>query len=268
MDTAPHASALFEEIHALVDPRQASPLVHGDRSETALPMSWDSFNPVQAFFDVYAFAVDRPDESGSLPKLEVTTLADSYDKSSDVRKVTIRVDHEGLIWPVLAFDAEIVGWPFNADVPRGHRRHHLKGVSELGYESYEVSLDVRGCAPIRTSKPRPSLLGPTPLTPRPSDDARSRVRRFCRRRHVAGDSPDPGPPLARHRPARADRQPPRQLQGWRDRRPRAEYRRRRRPGLIPVGAGLSTRSTRISPHLFFPLHPASRKRRILLYDLG
>lgn len=93
MDTAPHASALFDEIHALIDPGRASPLVLGDRSESALPMSWDSFNPVQAFFDVYWFNVDRPVEQGALPTLGITTLADSYDEESDVRSVSIRVDH-------------------------------------------------------------------------------------------------------------------------------------------------------------------------------
>lgn len=47
MDTAPHAPALFADIHALLDPGLTAPLVLADRSVDNLPISWDSFMPVQ-----------------------------------------------------------------------------------------------------------------------------------------------------------------------------------------------------------------------------
>lgn len=49
---------------------------------------------------------------------------------------------------VLAFSAEILSWPFNTPPPPGYSRHHLKGASEEGWESYEVALEVAGSEPI------------------------------------------------------------------------------------------------------------------------
>ena len=50
------------------------------------------------------------------------------------------MDHPSIIWPVLAFDANVVSWDLPEPADRGMLRHHVKSVAAWGVSRF--TLDV------------------------------------------------------------------------------------------------------------------------------
>lgn len=96
------------------------------------------------FFSTWQFPLPQAIETTPLPKVTIKALSDTYDDSTDLRSLRLGVSHRGLIWPTLAFSANITSWPFNSPPPVNHVRHHLKGASDHGFEEYEVAFTVVG----------------------------------------------------------------------------------------------------------------------------
>lgn len=59
------------------------------------------------------------------------------------RKLTVTIDHPGLIWTVIAFDADVVAWDLSAQPSRGRQRHHVKEVSGFGVERWTLAVEVQ-----------------------------------------------------------------------------------------------------------------------------
>lgn len=54
----------------------------------------------------------------------------------------------GLVSPTLAFNAEILEWPFDFDPPKGRRRHHLKIDTHIDTPNIEIEIVVRDEGPL------------------------------------------------------------------------------------------------------------------------
>ncbi len=53
------------------------------------------------------------------------------------------VRQTGLVYPVVAFTAEVTAWSFDAPPPTGLQRHYVKAAASPGHERFEVSIDLR-----------------------------------------------------------------------------------------------------------------------------
>ena len=71
----------------------------------------------------------------------VNALSSSF--SAGIRRVTLEIVHPGIIWSVIAFDADIISWSLSDPAPTGPQRHHIKQVSGYGVDRWQVQLVIR-----------------------------------------------------------------------------------------------------------------------------
>ena len=90
------------------------------------------------------------------------------DPANGTREVRMRWEHPGLAWSTLSFDADVLAWDFPAPPPAGLQRHHLKDVSRLGHDTFEVRLT------IRAPPPPPTPLADTRVRSPPAHEATAR----------------------------------------------------------------------------------------------
>ena len=55
----------------------------------------------------------------------------------------MRLEHPQLAWSTVSFDADLVDWDFPEPPPMGMQRHHMKDVSRLGSDVFEMRLVMR-----------------------------------------------------------------------------------------------------------------------------
>ena len=53
-----------------------------------------------------------------------------------------------MIWPVLTFEAEILGWSFDFDPPQGRKRHRIKIATSIDAVNVDLELSVRDEGPL------------------------------------------------------------------------------------------------------------------------
>lgn len=80
-------------------------------------------------------------QSGSF---ELNTIHDTWHQSNNTRSLTLEINHPGLIWTVIAFDAHVLSWSLD-DHPLPHRaRHHVKEASFYGVDKWSLDLVING----------------------------------------------------------------------------------------------------------------------------
>lgn len=132
-------------VQAIHDRYGAGPLE--ETTLTEYDSDWDVLYPLPAFLDTWRFPIDPPPSSFNFPKpdLDHTEL----ESINGIRRLKLRFDFTGLVWPVLAFEAEVVGWSFDFDPPTAHKRHHLKIVASIDQPIVDFELDVRTREPLK-----------------------------------------------------------------------------------------------------------------------
>ena len=76
-------------------------------------------------------------------KFRVSALNETINELAGTRSLTIKIDHPGLIWTVIAFDAHVVRWSLDDNPPNEFARHHVKEASFYGTDTYTFDLTVR-----------------------------------------------------------------------------------------------------------------------------
>lgn len=100
---------------------------------------WDTLYPVSSFLDTYKFPL--PYVGFDWPKLHHTSERErTPDGNLHIR---IKMDHEGLVWPALAFEADLVDWSYDFAPPHGRQRHHIKAATSVDEHTIELELVVR-----------------------------------------------------------------------------------------------------------------------------
>ncbi|KAF8141333.1 hypothetical protein EV363DRAFT_1391803 [Boletus edulis] len=108
---------------------------------------WDSLYPFSAFLSPYkvdlplnpAYAAPWPPEE----RFSVTAVNHTIDELAGTRKFTLRVDHPGIIWTVIAFDAHVLEWTLDNNPPDEFARHHIKEASFYGTDTWTVSMTIK-----------------------------------------------------------------------------------------------------------------------------
>lgn len=164
-----------------LDARLRDVLLHGMENTT---LSWDDAPNASPDMDVL-FPLTHyihPTRLTLPPSAERTAAAQDPMRWRDIRltcedinvengtrEVRLRLQHPGLAWSTLSFDAEILDWDFPAPPPAGLQRHHLKDVSRLGHDTFEVRLKLRA-----TSTPPAAPLDDTLVRTPPAHAATAR----------------------------------------------------------------------------------------------
>ncbi|SPC67749.1 uncharacterized protein UHOD_06842 [Ustilago sp. UG-2017b] len=115
---------------------------------------FDILYPVSAFVTPYKFQLPPPPSSSGFTTKYASPAPESnhftvkasneiLNLESNTRSLTLEMNHPGIIWPVVAFDAEILSWNLPSAPPTGYQRHHLKSVARHGIHSWSVDLVLR-----------------------------------------------------------------------------------------------------------------------------
>lgn len=67
--------------------------------------------------------------------------------SNNSRSLTLVMDHPGLIWTVIAFDAHILAWSLDNNPVSHYTRHHVKEASFYGVNRWTIDLVVNATVP-------------------------------------------------------------------------------------------------------------------------
>jgi hypothetical protein len=108
---------------------------------------WDIIYPFSQF--VTPYKLDMPAVAGySSPwtgkqKFDIVAMHDAVNHVDNTRNLTLRIDHPGLIWTAVAFDAHVLSWDLDNKPPPKNTRHHIKEASFYGTDSWTVSMVIK-----------------------------------------------------------------------------------------------------------------------------
>ncbi|KAF9233723.1 hypothetical protein BU15DRAFT_53545 [Melanogaster broomeanus] len=108
---------------------------------------WNTLYPFSAFLS--PFKIDLPLDpayiapSPSEARFSVTAVNDTVYEQTGTRQLTLKIDHPGLIWTVIAFDAHVVEWTLDNSPPDEFARHHIKEASFYGTDTWTVTMTIK-----------------------------------------------------------------------------------------------------------------------------
>ena len=151
-DPAPGFEALANELQSqfgIASESQAELKVMNDYNS-----DFDILYPVSAFLTPYKFQLPSPGAASGFSTKYAAPAAEAnhftvkatnevLDLEAGTRSLTLEMNHPGVIWSVVAFDAEILDWNLPSAPPAGYQRHHLKSVARYGIHSWSIDLVLR-----------------------------------------------------------------------------------------------------------------------------
>lgn len=110
---------------------------------------WDTLYPFSVFLSPYRIELPvdpAADAAASLPpvhRFTVTAVNDRIDEQAGKRHLTLKIDHPGIIWTVIAFDAHVLQWTLDNTPPDEFVRHHIKEASFYGTDAWNLSVTIK-----------------------------------------------------------------------------------------------------------------------------
>ena len=139
-DPAPGFKSLVDDLHSVLGV-PGEPAVFKEMNEHN--SDFDILYPVSAFITPYRFRIPTPANVQEHPHFQVKATNEVIDLEAGTRRLTLQIDHPGLIWSVVAFDAEVIEWDLPSVPPAGRQRHHIKEVSRYGMSQWTINLLVK-----------------------------------------------------------------------------------------------------------------------------
>lgn len=108
---------------------------------------WDTLYPFSAFLSPYK--VDLPlDPAYDAPwppaeQFMVSAVNNTFNESKGTRTMTLKIDHPGIMWTVIAFDAHVLEWTLDNSPPEEFARHHIKEASFYGTDVWTVDMTIK-----------------------------------------------------------------------------------------------------------------------------
>ncbi|KAM0793486.1 hypothetical protein ACM66B_000927 [Microbotryomycetes sp. NB124-2] len=106
---------------------------------------WDVIFPVSQFLTTYKVPLPPAPSTYTSPfqaKFTVKAVKSVLNSVKRTRTLEIEMKHPGIIWPVVAFDADVVSWDLPKPPARGYIRHHVKSVAAYGVDVFKLSVVV------------------------------------------------------------------------------------------------------------------------------
>ncbi|GLB41442.1 putative peptide hydrolase [Lyophyllum shimeji] len=109
---------------------------------------WDPLYPFSKFLKTYKvpLAVDPGYVSPWTVTgngLTIKAVNDVKDLAAGTRSLTLQINHPGLIWTVVAFDAHVLKWSLDNNPPDEYARHRVKEASFYGKDTWSIDLVVK-----------------------------------------------------------------------------------------------------------------------------
>ncbi|KAG6889796.1 hypothetical protein C0992_004061 [Termitomyces sp. T32_za158] len=106
---------------------------------------WDSLYPFSAFLTTYKVSLPVSSSYVSPWKnpgngFSILAVNDVKDLVAGTRSLTLQVNHPGLIWTVVAFDAHVLQWNLDGNPPSEYVRHRVKEASFYGKDTWTIDL--------------------------------------------------------------------------------------------------------------------------------
>ncbi|KAJ7923479.1 hypothetical protein B0H13DRAFT_1979948 [Mycena leptocephala] len=122
---------------------ESVPVVMNDHNS-----DWDSLYPFSAFLSPYKIELPK-DPAYSSPwiapdtSFRLSAVNDVTDLAAGTRSFTLQINHPGLIWTVIAFDAHVLKWNLDNNPPTEYARHHVKEASYYKQDTWTLDLVVK-----------------------------------------------------------------------------------------------------------------------------
>ncbi|KAG6901677.1 hypothetical protein C0995_009232 [Termitomyces sp. Mi166 len=106
---------------------------------------WDSLYPFSAFLTTHKVKLPV-DPSYVSPwtatgnGFSISAIDDVKDLAAGTRSLTLQIDHPGVIWTVVAFDAHVLKWNLDDNPPSEYARHRVKEASFYGKDTWTIDL--------------------------------------------------------------------------------------------------------------------------------
>lgn len=147
LDAAAHDTALDARLRDVLLHGEANTTLSWDRAAQVAP-DMDVLFPLTHFIQPTRLTLPPSPERAAAARdvarwRDVRLSCEALSAANGTREVRMRLEHPGLAWSTLSFDAEVLAWDFPAPPPAGLQRHHLKDVSRLGHDTFEVRLTMR-----------------------------------------------------------------------------------------------------------------------------
>ncbi|TCD69495.1 hypothetical protein EIP91_007425 [Steccherinum ochraceum] len=106
---------------------------------------WDTIYPLSHFITPYKLELPLKPEYMNAPDhtFSVTAINDTIDAKAGTRSFTLIVNHPGIIWTAIAFDAHVISWPLDDNPPDEYARHHIKEGSFYGHDVWTADFVVK-----------------------------------------------------------------------------------------------------------------------------
>ncbi|KAF8576245.1 hypothetical protein K439DRAFT_1640647 [Ramaria rubella] len=106
---------------------------------------WDTLYPFSAFLTPYRIRLPGLEGQTSVQArtFQVSAVNDVVDTTAGTRSLTLQIDHPGIIWTVIAFDAHVLKWSLDDNPPDQLARHHIKEASFYGVNTWTIDLLIK-----------------------------------------------------------------------------------------------------------------------------
>ncbi|TCD68032.1 hypothetical protein EIP91_011643 [Steccherinum ochraceum] len=106
---------------------------------------WDTLYPFSHFITPYKLDLPLKPEYLNAPDhdFSVTAVNDTIDAKAGTRSFTLVVQHPGIIWTAVAFDAHVLSWDLDDSPPDEYARHHIKEGSFYGHNVWKSNFVVK-----------------------------------------------------------------------------------------------------------------------------
>ncbi|OCH96275.1 hypothetical protein OBBRIDRAFT_809204 [Obba rivulosa] len=106
---------------------------------------WDILYPFSSFLTPYKFEMPlKPEYLDPLDQtFKVSAANDTIDWAAGTRSLTLVVEHPGVIWTTIAFDAHVLKWTLDRNPPDGFARHHVKEASFYGHDRWSMDVVIK-----------------------------------------------------------------------------------------------------------------------------
>lgn len=99
---------------------------------------WDTLYPISSFLETYRFPL--PDTGFTWPDMATEASRVTTDMGE---RIHLKMNHSGLVWPALSFDADLADWSFDFKPPHGRKWHHIKAATSVDEHIMELELTVK-----------------------------------------------------------------------------------------------------------------------------
>ncbi|GAA5932298.1 hypothetical protein JCM1841_005187 [Sporobolomyces salmonicolor] len=110
-----------------------------------LSVDWDIIYPVSQFLTTYKVPLPPVHDSYKSPwgDFRVTVEKSTLNAVTRTRSLDLVLHHPSIMWPVIAFEADVVAWDLPQPPERGPIRHHVKSVASYGITRFPLSLTLQ-----------------------------------------------------------------------------------------------------------------------------